>query len=506
MTLELEAVLESKRLPFIRSLRGKSILFLTLLFTYSLLLAVFVLYQKASLLGQLAAIDQLQQQENALVEADLAAFGAITELFVMAEPGGRQMVLNKVHDQFTQLQQRYAGLLQLYPDRATDFREMLRSLADTLVRPTPDNMLTLRNALAANKRELDELLARNRIKNKQAIDTYLAQSDRVAQISLLFAGIGLGLLGWIVAIFFRKQVGDIEQVQLRVGQIVDGYRGEPLQSNRDDELGELIGGVNQMASRLRQREQELEIERHKQFHVDKMGTIGHMAAGIVHEVGNPVAAILGLARECQESLRQPDAGIESARNNLEMIVEYTERLGRITEDMAAFNRPRQATAWMDLNELVRSIDNLLHYDERWYGILLEKQLASQLPAIMGDSDQLSQVLMNLVVNAFEAIEMQRPEQPFVRIETAVADDGVILRVSDNGCGLTQEQQERAFDAFYTTKQGKGSGLGLLLCSSIISGHDGYMRLLPNDDQGLTVEVFLPRDSKRLALGANGEPL
>ncbi|MEH6824164.1 MAG: ATP-binding protein [Motiliproteus sp.] len=500
---ELSQITASTRLPFIRSLRGKSILFLVVLFTYSLLLAVFVLYQKASLLEQLNAIDQLQQQEEALVDADLAAYSAITELFVMADPGGRQRVLNKVHEQFIQLQQRYAGLLLLQPDRAADFRLMLRGLADTLVRPSPENMLVLRNALAANKRELDQLLALNRVKNKQAVDGYQAHSDRVAQVSLVLAGMGLGLLGWFVAIFFRKQVVDIEQIQARVGEIVDGYRGLPLGSKRDDELGELITGVNQMANRLRQREQELEIERHKQFHVDKMGAIGHMAAGLVHEVGNPVAAILGLARESQEALSDSDA----VSANLVMIVDYAERLGRITEDMAAFNRPRQATTWMDLNELVLQVDNLLRYDERWYGIALDKQLAPQLPAIMGDSDQLSQVLMNLVVNAFEAIEKQHPERPRVLIETAVVDAGVLLRVSDNGCGLTEEQQERAFEAFYTSKQEKGTGLGLLLCSSIVSGHDGYLRLLPGPTQGLSVEVYLPRDSKRLSADkTRGEPI
>lgn len=496
MNSEWEVDAPSTRLPFVRSLRGKSILFLTLLFTYSLFIAVFVFYQKASLLEQLAAVDQLQQQEKALVEADLAAFGAITELFVMVEPGGRQMVLDKVHEQFTHLQYRYAGLLTLYPDRADDFREMLRSLADTLVRPTPENMLILRNALAANKSELDELLARNRIKNKQAIDAYLEQTDRVAQVSLLFAGIGLGFLGWAVAIFFRRQAVDIEKIQARVGQIVDGYRGEPLEINRDDELGELIAGVNQMASRLRQREQELEIERHKQFHVDKMGAIGHMAAGLVHELGNPVAAILGLTHECQESLSEAGVEMQPVRDNLAMIIDYTERLSRINEDMAAFHRPHQSTDWMDLNELVVRVDNLLHYDERWYGIALDKQLEPQLPAIRGDSDQLSQLLMNLVVNAFEAIERVRPERPRVLIETSRADAGVLLRVIDNGCGLTPEQQQRAFEAFYTTKHEKGSGLGLLLCSSIVSGHDGYIRLLPNKSQGLCVEVYLPRDFNR----------
>lgn len=490
---------ESSKLPFVRSLRGKSILFLAFLFACSLLLAAFVLSQKASLLDQLEAIGQLQEKEKALVEADLAAFGAITELFVMVEPGSRQQVIDKIHSQFTELQQRYAGLLQLYPDRAQDFRSMLRSLADTLVLPSPENLLILRDSLAANKQELDQLLANNRVRNQQAVDDYLIQSERVAKASLLFAGTGLAVLGWVVAIFFRKQVRDIEQIQRRVGEIVDGYRGEPMESRRDDELGELIDGVNQMASRLRQREQELEIERHKQFHLDKMGTIGHMAAGIVHEVGNPVAAILGLAQECREQLSESTVAGPMMQANLKMIIDYTERLRQITEDMSAFNRPRQPTAWMDLNDLVMSTEKLLQYDERWYGIRLEQQLSSQLPAIMGDSDQLSQVLMNLVVNAFEAVDSHRPEQPQVTIETALAEDGVLLRVIDNGCGLTAEQEGRVFDAFYTTKQEKGSGLGLLLCSSIISAHGGYIRLEPNarlsPPQGLIAEVYLPRETK-----------
>ena len=128
---------------------------------------------------------------------------------------------------------------------------------------------------------------------------------------------------------------------------------------------------------------------------------------------------MGLAQECQEQLSESAIDDPLVQGNLEMIVDYTERLRQISEDMAAFNRPRQPTAWMDLNELVVSTEKLLQYDERWYGIELEQTLSLQLPAIMGDSDQLSQVLMNLVVNAFEAVDSHRPDQPKVMIETAI---------------------------------------------------------------------------------------
>ncbi|WP_210398072.1 sensor histidine kinase [Motiliproteus sediminis] len=479
-----------------RSLKGKSALFLVVLFTYCLGLAAYVLYQKGLLVRQLEELTRIQERETVLVEADLAAFSAITDLFVMTDVGGREDVLNRVHLHFTQLQQRYARLLVLYPDRAPPFKEMLRKLAETLVQPTPEAMALLRRELADNKRRLDELMNQNREMRQQATAAYLARSDQVALVSLLLGVVGLALLGFVVALFFGRLTRDLLGLHRRVGQIVTGYRGAPLERHREDELGELISGVNAMANDLRQREQELEIERQKQFHLDKMGTIGHVAAGVVHEVGNPVAAIIGLADEARGLLQEntPEA-VESGRSNLTMISDYAERLRQITEDLAALNRPQQEEfCLLDLNELIDGVEKVLRYDERWYGLRLQFDLDRSMPALNGVSDQLSQLVMNLVVNACESLEVARPANPLVCVTTAAIPGGVRLVVEDNGGGMSEEVRERAFEAFYTTKESKGSGLGLLLCGSIVSAHHGRLAIFSQPGEGCRVEVELPLEA------------
>ncbi|HEY5718407.1 MAG TPA: ATP-binding protein, partial [Motiliproteus sp.] len=435
-------------LPITRSLKGKSTLFLVVLFSYCLALAAYVLFQKGLLVSQLEELSQIQERERALVEADLAAFSAITDLFVMNDASGRAEVLGRVHQHFTLLQQRYSHLLQLYPDRAPPFKEMLRKLAETVVQPTAEGLSALRRELADNKRRLDELLTQNRELRQQTTVNYLERSDRVALVSLVLGMMGLVLLGFVVALFFGRLTRDLIGLHQRVGQIVGGYRGAPLECERDDEVGELISGVNAMADDLRLREQELEIERQKQFHLDKMGTIGHVAAGVVHEVGNPVAAIIGLAGEARELLEEgAAANLAACDSNLAMIEDYAERLRLISEDLAALNQPQfEEFRWLDINELINGVEKLLRYDERWYGITLEKQLEPGVPALRGVADQLSQLVMNLVVNGCEALEQMRPSSPWVRISTSCSDGQLLIRVEDNGPGMSEVVRARAFEA------------------------------------------------------------
>jgi len=487
--------LYSRDLPFLRSLKGKSALFLVLLFSYCLGLAAYVLYQKGMLVRQLEDLTLIQERERVLVEADLAAFSAITDLFVMNDATGRDEVLGRVHEHFDQLQQRYARLLLLYPDRAPPFKEMLRTLAETVVQPTAEGLTSLRRELAGNKRRLDELLAQNRNMRQRATVVYLERSDRVAVVSLMLGVLGLALLGFVVALFFGRLTRDLIGLHLRVGQIVEGYRGSPLERSRDDEVGELISGINAMTDDLRLREQELEIERQKQFHIDKMGTLGHVAAGVVHEVGNPVAAIIGLAEEARaQLLEEGEQGIDDCVGNLTMISDYAERLRLISEDLAALNQPlNEDFRLLDINELVVGVEKVLRYDDRWYGIQLEKQLESRLPAFKGAPDQLSQLVMNLIVNGCEALEQSRPPSPVVRVRTSVDDGKLHICVTDNGPGMSEEIQARAFEAFYTTKENKGSGLGLLLCASIASAHRGRLELHSRPGEGCRVDVYLPLD-------------
>ncbi|MEH6628808.1 MAG: HAMP domain-containing sensor histidine kinase [Motiliproteus sp.] len=483
---------------FFTSLKGKSIVFVCALFAYALVLVFYVFDQKSDMVAQLAQLESFQQQGDALIEADLAAFSTISELFVLSGKPSRREVVGRVHVQFTVLQQKYARLLPLFPDRASSIRTLIQYLAAAVMNPSSANLTVLSEQLRKSKSQLEALLAQNRSTRKKLLSEYLRQSDRVALVSVLSGLFGLLVMGVVVALFFGRLTGDLLGLHRRVNQIVGGYRGASLASARSDELGELIEGVNQMAERLGEREQQLEIVRQKKFHQDKMGTIGHLAAGIVHEVGNPVAAILGLAEESSRGLEQGDADTEGVRTNLKYILTYADKLRVISEDLAAFNKPKVTEyEWINLNQLVNDVENITSYDERWYGIHVNTNLDPGLPAIQGVGEQLSQVLLNLLENSFESMIALDGRSPLVEVKTSALEgeqNGVRLEITDNGCGIEPDKMDRVFDAFYTTKEAdRGSGLGLLLCHAIITTHGGSIDLSSESGKGTRVVIQLPLD-------------
>ena len=150
----------------------------------------------------------------------------------------------------------------------------------------------------------------------------------------------LALLGTIIGLFFRRLSSDLHTLQVRALDIVNGYRGEPIPVTRHDEVGQLIAAVNGMVDALDTREKELMVERQKYFHQEKMAAIGALAAGVAHEIGNPIAAISGVAQEIVA--RKKDAPDTCRNCRPELIYAQTQRLSAITREISDFASP-QAT-------------------------------------------------------------------------------------------------------------------------------------------------------------------
>ena len=234
-----------------------------------------------------------------------------------------------------------------------------------------------------------------------------------------------------------------------------------------------------------------------------MAAIGVLAAGIAHEVGNPIAAINALIGELRQTC--VDVTDDSSNHNnvykenvhkFDMLLEQTKRLETITREVSSFARPQSMEReLLDLNGLIRSACKLMRYDKRWKGIVLELDLNINLPAIYGVPDQLTQVIMNLLVNASDALECTGDCTPTIKITTSINEDesNVLLILQDNGTGMNKETLQHALEAFYTTKVvGKGTGLGLSLCHSIINDHEGGQIYIESTaDIGTVVRIFLP---------------
>ncbi|MEI8170715.1 MAG: ATP-binding protein [Rhodoferax sp.] len=258
----------------------------------------------------------------------------------------------------------------------------------------------------------------------------------------------------------------------------------------------LTVAFNNLADTLDQKQQELLLERQKYFHQEKMASIGVLSAGIAHEIGNPIAVISGVAQEMMEHCATEGITHSLEKSHYaqaELIFEQAARLSAMTREMAEFASPLAVEPQLlDLNAQLRSTASLIRYDKRLSKISLQFNLDSQLPAIYGVADQLTQMIMNLVINGMDALEGIQDRPPTITITTSVEAERACLMITDNGMGMNQKILNRAFEAFFTTKSaGKGTGLGLSLCYSIAQAHGGTIEIESTPGEGTKVTVFFP---------------
>lgn len=305
--------------------------------------------------------------------------------------------------------------------------------------------------------------------------------------------IGVAIAGWVSSIFFRQLSRDIGLVKVRAGEIVRGYRGAPLAVTRQDELGVLMAAVNAMEAELRARDSQLELGRQQHFHTEKMAAVGSLAAAVAHEINNPLAAIVGLAENLVNERKHGRYTGRAADQQIDLILEQARRVMTITRQIGEFSLQRPLVpTFIDLNTLVKSTCTFISFDKRFRGITLKQELADDLPALFVVSDHIVQVLMNVLINAADALEGREECAPSILLETRREGCSVILRVSDNGPGIAAENLGRVFEAHFTTKPpGRGSGLGLSLCRSLVQQDGGDIQLSSVCGEGAMVRIVLP---------------
>ena len=229
----------------------------------------------------------------------------------------------------------------------------------------------------------------------------------------------------------------------------------------------------------------------------KMAALGQLVSGVAHEVNNPLTAILGFADLLMENPEVP----ESARKDLRVILQEAQRTKQIVQSLLHSVRqmPPQRKA-VQVNLIVRRTLQLRSYDFQSHGIQVVEQLDLGLPPVTGDAQQLQQVFLNILNNAYDAVrESGRP--PRIEIRSARLNNQVEISFRDNGHGIANP--ERIFDPFYTTKEiGKGTGLGLSICYGIVREHGGEILCHNNPDgEGAIFIVRLPVTSEAAASGA-----
>jgi PAS domain S-box-containing protein len=226
---------------------------------------------------------------------------------------------------------------------------------------------------------------------------------------------------------------------------------------------------------------------------EKLAAIGQLAAGVMHEINNPlatisvsVAAIGGRLAEVSEPAR---AAVEEY---LELIDKEVDRCTRIVDGLLDFSRPKgKAKGRVVLNALVEETLFLLKHHQRFKRLSVTRELDLSLPAAMGNAEQLTQVLMALMLNAVDAMD-DRGKLTVRTARNPSRADELLLEVEDNGIGIPRAEQTTIFEPFYTTKPpGRGTGLGLSICYGIVEDHRGRIELDSQPGRGSTFRVFLP---------------
>jgi len=317
---------------------------------------------------------------------------------------------------------------------------------------------------------------------------YAGMKTRTLWTFLLITAVGMAM-AIVVAFFLAAGVTrPLRRLVSAAQRMAEGDLEQRIAADSNDEIGELSRTFNLMASSIRERDEQLK-RRTQQMLMksDRLATIGQLAAGVAHEINNPLGGILVYSHLLLE-----DPAIQgTARENLGKIVNETTRCKKIVKgllDFARQSKPEKKP--VDVNEILASSLGLVEKQALFQDIKVTRNLDDGLPGLEADLAQLQQVFLNVIINAAEAMNGRGS----LTVGTRFSGDGkhVEIEFTDTGCGISGENMRRLFEPFFTTKDGgRGTGLGLAISYGIIGGHNGTIDVKSEVGKGTTFIVRLP---------------
>ena len=318
--------------------------------------------------------------------------------------------------------------------------------------------------------------------------------DIVARLSLLVISMTL-LTGLVLQ---REVFRPLSRLMEGITHLGRGESATPLPVDRRDELGRVAEAFNTMAAQLqaarqdllRETEHTLDLEQQLR-HSATLAVAGRLASGVAHEIGTPLNIISGRAEFILQNLPAGD----TRREELNVIVGQIDRITAMIRSLLDTVRPvKPEIRSVVLKDLVDRLLLLLEYAARRHGVTLEVSIPGDLPALRADRNQLQQVLINILMNAFEAARPTGRVQLSARRALRGARAGVEIVVEDSGPGIPAAIQTRVFEPFFSTKPpGEGTGLGLPICRDILKGLGGEISLQSESGAGATFVVWLAED-------------
>jgi two-component system, LuxR family, sensor kinase FixL len=303
---------------------------------------------------------------------------------------------------------------------------------------------------------------------------------------------------------FPIPLKEIEAELIRAGR----WEGELIHVRRDgmqittasrwalqrDEQGRPVAvlEINTNITERKQAEYALQKTQADLAHAARVMTMGALTTSIAHEVNQPLGAIVANGNACLRWLAGETPNLEEARQALERIIRDGNRASQVIERIRALlKKTSPDKTRLDINDLIDEVVALTRNEVQRNQVLLQTELAAELPSVIGDRVQLQQVILNLIMNAVEAMSMVTDRSRHLLIRSQKQDStGVVVAVQDSGIGIDPQSRERIFDAFFTTKP-KGMGMGLSISRSIIGAHGGQLWATSNAGPGATFQFTLP---------------
>ncbi|MBN1489600.1 MAG: cache domain-containing protein [Phycisphaerae bacterium] len=314
-------------------------------------------------------------------------------------------------------------------------------------------------------------------------------AHRRAVIVGAFLGIvGAATLVSLVLLFFvaKHVLQPMGRIASMCRRVIGGDLTARVGIRPPGEMGELCAAIDAMGQAVAEREAQLKQATREQIgRSEQLAAIGRLAAGIAHEINNPLTGVLTFAH----LLREKENIDPQDRQDLDLIVNETTRVREIVRGLLDFARERPVEReWLNINEVVRQTMRLVRSQKQFQQIVVEERLADGLPWISADRNQIQQVLLNLSLNACEAMSGGGT----LTVATSAGDRTVIITVSDTGSGIKPEHLGQIYEPFFTTKPvGTGTGLGLSVSYGIVEHHGGHLEVESEDGRGATFRIILP---------------
>ncbi len=323
----------------------------------------------------------------------------------------------------------------------------------------------------------------------------------------ILASVILLLMTVLAGLGVAKLVSRVRALDAAAAALEHGEVDAPLNTDARDELGSLTKRFGAMRKTLKDRQSELEslngklseqmnelkLTQRQLIQSEKFSTVGKLSAQLSHELNNPICNI----QNCVEVLGRSNVNADEAQEYVHLIKDEVGRMAKLTRQLLDFHRPvTEEFRLTDLNSVADAVLRVSTPQLEVKKIVPVKKFAENLPEMWGDADQIKQVLLNLILNATDAM----PRGGKLTITTREENEHVILEVSDNGIGMSEETREKMFDAFFTTKtEVAGVGLGLFVCYRIIRLHGGYIDVQSVQGEGTTFTIKLPLKPAHIAM-------